>query len=542
MIQMRKKPTEKSTVICFADVATRKVAYVNNAGILLFGADYKDKVCSEYLFGQKEICLSCPVFSKDGLNIKPGETYEFYETDERTGHIFKCGAEITADINDTKLVCISMVPIEKTRLTQFDNAIGEEKGDISYDGLTKLQDANTFSKLKKKMMENKPQKLGIIYVDVNGLKFTNDKYGHDIGDSLIISTAENLLRVFRKEDVYRIGGDEFAVVLPGIDLCVLRKRSEDLHQVMTADKFASASIGVAYGENEDANIRKLLTQADMDMYQEKNLYYELVKKDMKNQDRLALSALEKEVITALEKKKVSINLVPRFHLPEMSIDEADAIISLDTPVHNITDAHIFMENMETIRFTSTINAYLLKDICLFQRHMLDTYGKTFPIGLNFPRSALVEDNLVKNVTAIVDSYGLPHNCIDILLVHIGDNILDTLQKVTEEFRKNGFLVSINHFGTADTNFSLLYALPVNKVKLTRNLEASLHSERGLLVLKNIVNLCKELKISPVIDQITSREEMETALKVGFTTMRGPYFAKPMPMKQAEQLFKSQKKK
>ena len=76
---------------------------------------------------------------------------------------------------------------------------------------------------------------GIMVADINNLKLTNDKYGHDIGNELIVHSAKIIVDIFKTSSVYRIGGDEFVVVLKGKDLEVHRSLMEKMDQAFSAD-------------------------------------------------------------------------------------------------------------------------------------------------------------------------------------------------------------------------------------------------------------------------------------------------------------------
>lgn len=67
-------------------------------------------------------------------------------------------------------------------------------------------------------MQRHNTEFGVIVFDVNYLKETNDKYGHDVGNSLIVAVAQIISKVFKKGPVFRIGGDEFLVILQNSDL------------------------------------------------------------------------------------------------------------------------------------------------------------------------------------------------------------------------------------------------------------------------------------------------------------------------------------
>ena len=150
-------------------------------------------------------------------------------------------------------------------------SVTERLKNLSFtDSLTGLYNRNRYNHTITKLLQNPPSTLGIIYLDLNGLKQVNDLEGHGAGDKLLQQTSQILLSLFR-DDVYRIGGDEFVIILPCIPNDVFHARIRKLRQ-----KFQEANILISLGScwrDQDVNIAQQVKIADTHMYQEKEIYY-----------------------------------------------------------------------------------------------------------------------------------------------------------------------------------------------------------------------------------------------------------------------------
>lgn len=151
------------------------------------------------------------------------------------------------------------------------------------DALTKVKNITAYTdkvaELAKTISENEFTEFGIILCDINDLKKENDTYGHDIGDIYIMNCCRVICAVFGHSPVFRIGGDEFAVVLQGEDY---RERDNLMRQmddmVNTLSKISSSELGKAsfasgmavYDPAVDESVSDVIRRADTKMYENKN--------------------------------------------------------------------------------------------------------------------------------------------------------------------------------------------------------------------------------------------------------------------------------
>lgn len=133
------------------------------------------------------------------------------------------------------------------------------------DSLTGLQNHRAFAELFSPANDEMP--MGIIFCDVNGLKYTNDHLGHSAGDQLLRDFAQLLLSCYRKDDLYRISGDEFVVAIPNLSEQDFLIRARRLQDQLEAMEQPIASAGTAYGMQKD--FAALISQAESRMYIDK---------------------------------------------------------------------------------------------------------------------------------------------------------------------------------------------------------------------------------------------------------------------------------
>ncbi|MBR3738061.1 MAG: diguanylate cyclase [Eubacterium sp.] len=147
------------------------------------------------------------------------------------------------------------------------------------DALTKVRNKRAFD-IELERLNNSKEQYGFIMVDMNDLKAVNDTYGHAKGDSSIKTVCKITCSVFKHSPVYRIGGDEFAVILEDTDLKHRAQLIEELKERFKSSacdetvepwKRVSAAVGCAvYDSEKDENSKKVLSRADAEMYEDKH--------------------------------------------------------------------------------------------------------------------------------------------------------------------------------------------------------------------------------------------------------------------------------
>ncbi len=146
-----------------------------------------------------------------------------------------------------------------------------------YDHMTELRNRRSYAEKLDELVKDLPPDCCVIMADVNGLKMTNDTFGHEAGDELIIGSAECLRQSFIDNDqIYRIGGDEFCVIVNGSEKQVTEclKQMEEIGSRWKGEYVDGVSLSYGFASAEEFDdIDRMLKAADKRMYAFKNNYY-----------------------------------------------------------------------------------------------------------------------------------------------------------------------------------------------------------------------------------------------------------------------------
>lgn len=142
-----------------------------------------------------------------------------------------------------------------------------------FDSLTDIKNRHCFNRFVTNLNGLIQQNVGAIFCDLNGLKYTNDNFGHNAGDKMICEFAEILKTVFANYEVFRLSGDEFIIFSIGNTKENFYEDISKLQKLNEEKEFPYASLGFVWRESSD-NLESLLKLAEAGMYQHKKQIYE----------------------------------------------------------------------------------------------------------------------------------------------------------------------------------------------------------------------------------------------------------------------------
>ena len=222
-------------------------------------------------------CEQCPIYNYVLDTLETGESYNQVET---RLSLTKQGLEQELTVlvstrllhhREESLVLVSIIDITQRKEAE------KKLADMSFhDSLTDLYNRNFFQEEMRRFSDGRQNPLGLIIGDVDGLKLINDTLGHQTGDHMLITTADILRQNLRSSDIIaRIGGDEFAVLLPQtpVDMVeqIINRLRMALQEYNDSDPEIplSVSMGQAVAEGETVDEQALYREADARMYRDK---------------------------------------------------------------------------------------------------------------------------------------------------------------------------------------------------------------------------------------------------------------------------------
>lgn len=377
----------------------------------------------------------------------------------------------------------------------------------------------------------------LLFIDLDNFKDINDSLGHDSGDALLREVAGRLQDTVRSSDtVFRIGGDEFTLVLSKIEeetdaAVVAEKIIESFagpFQVLERSIYVSMSIGIAVYPKDGETVETLIKNADTALYEakkNKNRYQHFT-------EELQKIALEKMKITTTLRESVYAGNFSVVYQPQIengsSVAGAEALVRWEHPeLGNVSPAR-FIPLAEETGLIVPLGAWVLRHVCERIR-FLGGKNINIPISINLSVKQLLEKDIVSFILGTLEEHSIPPEQLHIeitesFFLEDQERILSKLYELSDR----GIHFSIDDFGTGYSSLSYLKRLPIKTIKIDRAFITGIPNDPSdVSLVRTIVSLCKGLNLRIIAEGAETEEQVRFLHEIGCTIIQGYYYGKPM---------------
>lgn len=425
-----------------------------------------------------------------------------------------------------------------------------------YDSLTGLPNRQMLNYLLRKAIQagKRFQRQGaVLFIDLDDFKTLNDTLGHDVGDLLLKQVARRLRKSVRKTDtVARVGGDEFVVMLEDLsgdeadaaaqawELAVKLRDSLSLPYTLGKTSYRSTvGIGIAPFEQVRRNVKSILKQADLAMYDAKAVGRNTIRFFDNNMQATAEERLELELSlrSDIRDRQMEVYLQPQVDQAR-SITGAEALLRWNHPSKGLLLPDAFIPLAEATGLILPLGEWVLNTVC----RMLASWSA-------HPRLS----QLIVAVNLSLRQFRDPHFVAGVLdiLAKTGANPARLKLEITESLlasdvhaivakmkvlRAHGVTFSLDDFGTGYSSLSYLQRMPIDELKIDRAfIRDVLVNPYDATITRIIISLAQNLGMSVIAEGVETEEQCRFLEEHDCARFQGYLFGKPMRRSEFEAL-------
>lgn len=387
----------------------------------------------------------------------------------------------------------------------------------------------------------------VLFLDLDRFKNVNDSLGHEHGDALLVETGKRLTRCIRPTDtIARFGGDEFAVLLEGIEgihdaIHVATRMQEMLATPVSLGEhevFVTTSIGIALANPSYARPEEMLRDADTAMYRAKILgkaRYAVFDEAM-HARAVALLAIETDLRHALERDELCIAYQPVVDLRTRAVVGFEALARWRHPTRGLLPPAAFVPLAEETGLIVAIDRWMLDTACRQARQWADTKGDAPPfVSVNLSARNFAQADLPQRVRAILATHDLSPHALrleiteDTLNEH-GENATLALRALHDL----GVRVLVDDFGTGHSSLAHLHRFPLAAVKLDRAFLSGADAVSAEIV-RAVIALAHSIGLDVVAEGVETAQQGERLAAMGCDYAQGYFFSPALPHDTADAL-------
>jgi len=386
--------------------------------------------------------------------------------------------------------------------------------------------------------------MAVCFIDLDGFKDINDRYGHDVGDELLVGVARCISADLRAEDTLaRLGGDEFVLLLtevasPQECATILDRLLNRLRQPLSAGAHVlniTASIGVSLYPHDNADPDTLLRHADQAMYlakqSGKNVFqmFDLESDRQAQRHREALQRLEQ----ALHEGEFELQYQPKVDWVAGTVVGVEALIRWRHPERGLLAPGEFLPQLMGSELEVALGGWVI-ETAITQAEVWSAQGLRLPVSVNVSAQHLLSADFEERLQRLLSSHpgvapaDLELEVLETAAIHDMSQAIVVMARC----RALGVSFALDDFGTGYSSLTYLRKLPVQTLKIDQSfVRDMLNDPDDLGIVQAVIELAHAFGRSVIAEGVETYEHGHRLRELGCRLGQGYGIAKPMPADQ-----------
>ena len=394
------------------------------------------------------------------------------------------------------------------------------------------------------MMEHSEMEFALVVLDIAQFKAVNEFCGRSAGDYVLKQISAALIKITRDRPytyVCHMRADIFVLLTPykGQDdiVSVVGELKEAIDAIEVDCKLLPA-FGICTTINNGRATSYLKDCATRALNTIKGKFYasyaffddEMRTRQLKNKK------IENEIVPALKNGELKLFVQPKVDMTNGKIVGGEALVRWVRPDNSIVSPGDFIPVLETDGFIINVDYYMWEQVFAFLADMLENRQQPVPISINISRVHAYDTDFMQVLKELSVKYDVPATYVPLELTESAFSDKENMMyECMRELRKEGFMVSMDDYGTGYSNMRMLKNEPVDEIKVDRAFVNDIDNQNGRIILKHTIGMLKELGANIIIEGVETEAQKEFLIECGCRKAQGFLFYRPMPVEQFKEL-------
>jgi diguanylate cyclase (GGDEF)-like protein/PAS domain S-box-containing protein len=383
--------------------------------------------------------------------------------------------------------------------------------------------------------------LAVLYLDLDGFKMVNDRFGHEIGDALLVAVSRRMHATLREVDTLaRMGGDEFVAVLTGIHgiqdciqmvTRILDACAEPVH-LQNQTLRVTASIGVTVYPKDNAEADQLMRHADQAMYEAKqsgkNRFHMF--DSAQDAEVKSRSLQQEQVAHALRNQEFVLHYQPKVNMRTGKIVGAEALVRWQHPERGLLPPGAFLPAIEKHPLSDALGIWVL-EAALQQMSDWQLQGLTLPVSVNVAARQLQHAGFAAQLAELLALYpSVDAQCLELEVLETSAlEDINSTASIMQACHSLGIRFAIDDFGTGYSSLTYLRHLPVETLKIDQSfVRDMLVDQSDLSIVIGVIGLAVAFHRDVIAEGVETEAHGERLMELGCVLAQGYHIARPMP--------------
>ena len=414
----------------------------------------------------------------------------------------------------------------------------------SYDLLTGLPNRMQLQQQLDRILEEAERlqrRVAVLCLGLDDFKGVNEQLSYENGDRLLVAVADRLRADSgRAGALARLGGDQFVVVLAGIEAPyeaaeLAQRLLDSLEEPFLLGNHRirlQATIGITLYPGDGDSTEKLLQKAEQTMTLAKarsrnryQFYVASIDSDMRERRRL-----QKGLGEALSQGQFRLVYQPQVDYQLNRIIGVEALIRWEHPTDGLIAPDLFIPLAEQNGSILAIGEWVLDQACQQLREWHEQGFQGLRMAVNLSTVQLHHAELAQTISNLLERHQLPPESLELEVTETGlmEDINAALRNL-QRLRQSGALIAIDDFGTGYSSLSYLRRLPLDKIKIDKGFIREMSAEDGgAAIVRAIIQLGKNLGMLVIAEGVETAEQEAYLIAQGCDEGQGYLYSRPLP--------------